>query len=107
MQISKHEQDLLAKVTYIEGLIRSIREELQNKDASPEPVRPSPPQGATDSGDASFPYEKLAGAVNTLATIKGFQFALNVLKAFGVTHAKQLKPDQYHDCYLAVKDASL
>ena len=68
-------------------------------------VKQSPPLAKPPAGNVA--YDDLKGAITTLATTKGRQAALNVLKQFGVNKATELDKSAYHDCYLAIKDASL
>ena len=96
---------LIKKLYYSQQKARELEPiEIKGDDPAAE-VEQSPPLAKPPAGN--IPYDRLKGAITTLATTKGRQVALDVLQQFGVATAKDLDEGSYHDCYLAVKDATL
>lgn len=103
-EILNLKEEILGSISYAKQKAKTLEPD-QDASDSPASTDLSPPLRRSDAG--GVPYEKVRSALLELAAVKGRSIALEVLQGFGVTTAKDLTPDQYSDCYLTIKDASL
>lgn len=69
---------------------------LVSRGTTKPPVKPTPPPK----------YDDVREAILSLSERVNMPAAVEVLSRFGVTHAKELKPDQYADVLAACRDVS-
>ena len=114
-QLSQKIEHMASEIENLNGLIKKLfyaqqkaRElepiEIESEEPAAQ-VKQSPPLAKPPAGNVA--YDDLKGAIATLCATKSRSVALEVLQSFGVNTVKDLDKGSYHDCYLAVKDATL
>lgn len=105
MELLNMKREILGSIGYAQQKAKRLEPQPNASDDPATPAEQSPPQGRSDA--AGVPYEKVRSALLDLAKEKGRDIAIELLKSFGVTTAKDLTPDTYSDVYLTIKEAML